>query len=217
MLRFCALFVFILVPSFSHADFSGRVNVIDGDTIDVGDVRVRIHGIDAPEKAQTCQSEQNLKWACGEWVNQQVRVRLQGQRATCKRVDTDKYGRAVATCFVNGEDIGRGLVSDGLAFAYRKYSMAYDLDEKGAAVNDRGLHSSRVQDPAQYRKTRAKGRIPPDGNCAIKGNISSSGKRIYHVAGQRFYEQTGINTNKGERWFCSADEAIKAGWRKARR
>lgn len=217
MLRFCALFVFIVVPSLSLADFSGRVNVIDGDTIDVGDVRVRIHGIDAPEKGQTCQSEQNLKWACGEWVNQQVRVRLQGQRATCKRVDTDKYGRAVATCFVNGEDIGRGLVSDGLAFAYRKYSMAYDLDEKGAAVNDRGLHSSRIQDPAQYRKTRAKGRIPPDRNCAIKGNISSSGKRIYHVAGQRFYEQTGINTNKGERWFCSADEAVKAGWRKARR
>ena len=95
--------------------------------------------------------------------------------------------------------------------------MAYDLDEKVVAVNDRGLHSSRVQDPAQYRKTRTKGRIPIDRNCAIKGNISSSGKRIYHFAGQRFYEQTGISTNKGERWFCSADEAVKAGWRKARR
>jgi hypothetical protein len=104
-----------------------------------------------------------------------------------------------------------------LAFAYRKYSMAYDLDEKVVAVNDRGLHSSRVQDPAQYRKTRTKGRIPIDRNCAIKGNNSSSGKRIYHVAGQRFYEQTGINTNKGERWFCIADEAVKAGWRRARR
>jgi len=66
--------------------------------------------------------------------------------------------------------------------------MAYDLDEKGAAVDDRGLHSSRFQDPAQYRKTRAKGCIPLDRNCAIKGNISSSSKRIYHVAGQRFYE-----------------------------
>ena len=97
----------------------------------MGDVRVRIHGIDAPEKGRTCQSEQNLKWAFGEWVNQQVRVRLQGQRATCKHVDTDNYGRAVATCFVNGEDIGRAFVSDELAFAYRKYLMAYDLDEKG--------------------------------------------------------------------------------------
>ena len=137
--------------------------------------------------------------------------------ATCRRIEIDKYGRVVATCKVNGEDIGRALVSDGLAFAYRKYSMAYDLDEKGAAVNDRGLHASRVQSPAQYRKTRAKGCIPPDRNCAIKGNISSSGTRIFHEVGQKFYKRTGINTRKGERWFCSADEAVKAGWRKSRR
>jgi endonuclease YncB( thermonuclease family) len=216
MLRFCALALFISLPSFGWAEFSGRITVIDGDTIDVGDVRVRIHGIDAPEKGQTCTSEQNTVWACGEWVNEQVRARFQGKRATCTRVDTDKYGRAVATCTVGGKDMGRMLVSDGLAFAYRKYSMAYDLDEKGAAVNDRGLHASRVQSPSQYRKTRAKGRIPPDRNCPIKGNISSSGTRIFHVVGQRFYEQTGINERKGERWFCSEREAIQAGWRKAR-
>lgn len=199
------------------ADFSGRIVVIDGDTIDVGDVRVRIHGIDAPEQDQKCTSEQDLLWACGAWVSDQVRERLQGQMATCRRIEIDKYGRVVATCKVNGEDIGRALVSDGLTFAYRKYSMAYDLDEKGAAVNDRGLHASRVQSPAQYRKTLAKGRIPPDRNCAIKGNISSSGTRIFHEVGQKFYKRTGINTRKGERWFCSADEAVKAGWRKSRR
>lgn len=199
------------------ADFSGRVVVIDGDTIDVGDVRVRIHGIDAPENGQKCTTEQVQLWACGVWVSAQVRARFQGQWATCKRVEIDKYGRVVATCKVNGEDVGQTLVSEGLAFAYRKYSMAYDLDEKGAVVNGRGLHASRLHSPEQYRKTRAKGRIPPDRNCVIKGNISSSGERIFHVAGQRFYEQTGINTNKGERWFCSSDEAVKAGWRKARR
>ena len=217
MLRFCALFVLICLPSLTLADFSGRVVVIDGDTIDVGDVRVRIHGIDAPESDQKCTTEQDQSWACGAWVSEQVRARLQGKKATCKRVEIDKYGRVVATCKVKGEDVGRALVSDGLAFAYRKYSMAYDLDEKGAAVNDRGLHASRVQSPAQYRKARAKGRIPPDWNCAIKGNISSNGTRIFHVAGQTFYARTGINIGKGERWFCSVDDAIKAGWRKSRR
>ncbi|MFT5784829.1 MAG: endonuclease YncB(thermonuclease family) [Ascidiaceihabitans sp.] len=217
MLILCALFVLLCLPSLTMADFSGSIVVIDGDTIDVGDVRVRIHGIDAPEQDQKCTSGQNLSWARGAWVSDQVRERFQGQRATCRRIEIDKYGRVVATCKVNGEDIGRALVSDGLAFAYREYSMAYDLDEKGAAVNDRGLHASRVQSPAQYRKTRAKGRIPPDRNCAIKGNISSSGTRIFHEAGQKFYERTGINTRKGERWFCSVDEAVKAGWRKSRR
>jgi hypothetical protein len=94
--------------------------------------------------------------------------------------------------------------------------MRYDLDEKGAAVNDRGLHGSRVQRPAQYRATQAKGRIPPNRNCVIKGNITKSGY-IYHMPGQRDYERTGINEAKGEHWFCSQLQARVAGWRKARR
>ncbi|MGH1578389.1 thermonuclease family protein [Planktotalea sp.] len=194
----------------------GRVRVIDGDTFDVAGVRVRVHGIDAPETDQTCETEQGTRWACGAWVTSSVAVMYDGKRAICREVDQDRYGRIVARCEIAGRDVGQQLVSRGLAFAYRKYSMAYDLDEKGAAVNDRGLHASRVQDPAQFRKTRAKGRIPIDKNCAIKGNITKSGK-IFHVPGQRDYERTGINLAKDERWFCTEHEARAAGWRKARR
>jgi hypothetical protein len=139
-----------------------------------------------------------------------------GKRAICREVDQDRHGRVVARCEIAGRDVGQQLVSEGLAFAYRKYSMAYDLDEKGAAINDRGLHASRVQSPAQYRATRAKGRIPLDANCVIKGNITKNG-RIFHVPGQRDYERTGINLAKAERWFCSEQRARAAGWRKARR
>ena len=109
------------------------------------------------------------------------------------------------------------LVQDGLAFAYRRYSMDYDLDEKSAAVRDVGLHAMRVQSPAQFRQTRAVGRIPVDRACLIKGNISGSGAKIFHVPGQRDYERTGIRPEKGERWFCSKDEAVSAGWRAAKR
>jgi hypothetical protein len=52
--------------------------------------------------------------------------------------------------------------------------------------------------------------------CAIKGNISSSGERIYHVPGQRYYNKTMINWLQGERWFCTEQEAIAAGWRRAK-
>lgn len=204
-------------PSVGGANFSGPVSVIDGDTIDVGDVRVRLHGIDAPENDQKCIAEQGVKWACGAWVSDQLRSKLQGQIALCNPIETDKYGRMVATCHVDGTDIGQALVIDGLAFAYRKYSMAYDLDEKDAAKNDRGLHSSRIQSPASFRRSKATGRMPLDQNCAIKGNISADGTRIYHSVGQQFYERTGINIGKGERWFCTAADAIKAGWRAALR
>ena len=51
--------------------------------------------------------------------------------------------------------------------------------------------------------------------CVIKGNISSSGEKIYHSPGCRSYNQTIIDTSKGERWFCSDAEALNAGWRRA--
>lgn len=216
MFRICLLFLLIALAAPSVADVTGRVRVIDGDTFDVAGVRVRLHGIDAPEGKQTCQTEQGANWACGAWVTSQVAVLFDGKRARCRTVDVDRYERIVARCDVNGRDVGQQIVSSGLAFAYRTYSMAYDLDEKRAAVMDRGLHASRVQRPAQYRATRAKGRIAPNKACTIKGNITKSG-RIYHMIGQRDYERTGINPNKGERWFCSESEARAQGWRKARR
>lgn len=52
--------------------------------------------------------------------------------------------------------------------------------------------------------------------CVIKGNISSSGEKIYHVPGGGSYSVTKITLSKGERWFCSEAAAVAAGWRKAR-
>lgn len=54
------------------------------------------------------------------------------------------------------------------------------------------------------------------GQCRIKGNISWGGERIYHVPGQEYYAETRIDLGRGERWFCSEDEARQAGWRRAR-
>lgn len=54
------------------------------------------------------------------------------------------------------------------------------------------------------------------GSCLIKGNISSSGERIYHPPGSPWYSRTKIDTSKGDRWFCSEEEARRAGWRRAK-
>jgi hypothetical protein len=58
--------------------------------------------------------------------------------------------------------------------------------------------------------------VIPSANCKIKGNISVSGERIYHVPGQRYYSATEINPLSGERWFCSEADARAAGWRISR-
>jgi endonuclease YncB( thermonuclease family) len=207
----------VLRANLSEYDLNGPIRVIDGDTFEVSGIKIRLHAIDAPESDQMCQTEQGADWACGGWVTRAVSDRYSGAIANCTEIEKDRYGRSVARCIALGEDVGGWLVREGMAFAYVQYGNDYAEIEREAAEVDRGLHAVRLQTPSQHRKTRAKGRIPPDDKCKIKGNISADGKHIYHEPGQSFYERTGINEAKGERWFCSAAAAQTAGWRAARR
>lgn len=53
-------------------------------------------------------------------------------------------------------------------------------------------------------------------SCNIKGNVSTQGERIYHVPGQKYYDDTRISRSHGEQWFCSEEEARAAGWRRSK-
>ena len=64
-----------------------------------------------------------------------------------------------------------------------------------------------VEEETQEEKEQAE--------CLIKGNISRSGERIYHVPGGQNYSRTKITVSKGERMFCSEGEARAAGWRRS--
>ncbi len=197
------------------AELSGTLRVIDGDTIDLAGTRVRLHAIDAPEMDQDCVMADGKVFACGQWAIAQVRDRFDGKQANCVPRDVDRYGRVVAKCSVNGADMGDVIVSEGWAFAFRRYGLDYDLTEKAAYVAARGLHGVSVQSPAAFRASKAKAQDQTGQSCNIKGNISKNG-RIFHVPGQKYYSKTRINTGRGERWFCSAAEARAAGWRAAR-
>ncbi|SHH76804.1 thermonuclease family protein [Marivita hallyeonensis] len=243
MLRFFCISALVFTAHLAQAGPEGTVRVIDGDTFEVGGTTVRLHAIDAPETDQMCGDANSPAWPCGEWVRAETRALFHGRYARCTATDTDRYGRTVGTCTIDGRDAGEVLVSEGLAFAYRRYGMDYDLAEKGAAVNARGLHATGVMSPAAFRsaqrararpatetgaKTVTVNRGAPErrrllpnalnSNCTIKGNVSpNSGERIYHVPGQEYYDKTRISLTKGERWFCTEAEAQAAGWRKARK
>jgi len=206
--------VLVLLPFAVAADVTGRVHVIDADTFQVGGERVRLHGIDAPETDQTCRTEQGIVWACGAWAGEQVTALYDGRVARCAGTTRDRYKRLIARCQVDGQDIGQHLVSNGLALAYRRYSKDYVADELQAAARDVGLHAMQMQIPAMHRTVkRTGGSVAPDPGCRIKGNINTRGVRIYHLPGQAHYDATSIRTDRGERWFCSEDEARRAGWR----
>jgi endonuclease YncB( thermonuclease family) len=199
---------------------TGRARAVDGDTLEIAGDTVRIFGIDAPEHGQTCAREDGSGWDCGSWAAKELARRLRGTRVTCEGGERDRYGRLVATCTAGGEDVAEGLVRDGVAFAYLKYSQRYLADEKQAAVAGAGLWQGRAARPEDFRAEAAAAlqasaaAVP--GGCAIKGNISASGQ-IYHLPGQEDHAATRISAAKGERWFCSEAEAQAAGWRRARR
>jgi hypothetical protein len=70
-------------------------------------------------------------------------------------------------------------------------------------------------EPAPEEETGCpEGCLEPRPGCAIKGNFRK--ERIYHLPGQRYYDRTVIDPGEGERWFCTEEEAVANGWRKAK-
>lgn len=196
---------------------SGPVRVIDGDTLKVGGQNVRLYGIDAVEHDQTCRHPTKGDWPCGAEVKQVLSQLIDGREANCESHGSDRYGRMLGICRINGVDLGGALVEAGWAFAYKKYSSLYVAEERRALRAGRGLWTSVVVEPSEYRASERAPDPKPSNGCDIKGNVSADGKRIYHLPGQSFYDQTRISETRGERWFCTEYAARMAGWRRSKR
>ena len=214
------LMLFALVFSGSaHARIAGPATVTDGDSIRVSGSRIRLFGIDAPESQQTCVAG-GRRWRCGRSATNALRKVIAGRPVVCTERDRDRYGRIVAVCRAGGEDINAWMVAQGMAVAYTKYSRAYVGQQRSAKAARRGLWRGYFVAPWDWRRGKRLAAAAPaarTGDCRIKGNISRSGKRIYHVPGAQYYDRTRIDTSKGERWFCSESQAWAAGWRRAKR
>ena len=136
---------------FSNNLFASHVTVIDGDTIRLGDVKIRFSGIDAPEINQTCVASEG-KVACGKISRDLLIEKVTNNKISCTDEGKDFYGRVLGECIVNGESLSSYLVREGFAFAYRKYSNKYIEDEEYAKFNKLGMWSMEFQYPWDYRK-----------------------------------------------------------------
>lgn len=197
------------------AMIAGLGHVVDGDTLDVGQTRVRLEGIDAPEIAQTCQTASGETWNCGLAAAAMLRRLAEHKDIACDRSGMDRYQRTLATCFADGMDIDKEMVRSGLAWAFVRYSKAYVDVEAMARQQKVGVWQGPAEAPWDFRRHEwrvAEGTAPK--GCAIKGNVSSRG-RIYHMPWDPWYDSVNMDVSKGKRWFCSEDEAIRAGWRPA--
>lgn len=200
----------------SAAAVADILRVVDGDTIVVGGVTHRIHGIDAPEFGQTCKTASGKEWACGKAALAEMeKLMLSAKRVDCDNRGQDGYGRQLSVCSADGKDVGKRLVDEGLAWSFKKYSHDYDADEEAARRRGIGIWQAETEAPWDFRSDKWKSAVQsvPDRRCPIKGNINDKGERIYHAPWSLWYSKTKVNTNQGERWFCDEAEAVAAGWR----
>lgn len=129
----------------------GPVRVVDGDTLKRDKVSIRLHGIDAPERRQTCRDETGRDWACGREATDALRSLVGSRDASCTAITRDRYGRSVARCLVDRLDLSAEMVRGGWALAYRRHSLDYAAEEDGARLAKRGIWSGSFERPEAYR------------------------------------------------------------------
>lgn len=137
----------------AHAldDLQGRVSVIDGDTLELHGQRIRLFGIDAPESGQRCTRPDGGAWRCGRDAAFALDDLVQGRTVTCRVQDNDRWGRVVAVCRIGQLDLGRWMVEQGFATAYRRYSLDYTSAEDEARSARRGIWVGNFDSPESWR------------------------------------------------------------------
>lgn len=146
-----ATFLALFALPASALEIGGPAYVIDGDTISIGDTRLRLEGIDAPETNQYCDHKQG-RVACGKAATLFLRDTIGNAPVSCRISDTDRYGRGIATCYQGQTNLNALMVRSGWAMAYRRYSSAYISEEEAARADARGIWSTHFIAPWDWRQ-----------------------------------------------------------------
>lgn len=110
--------------------------VTDGDTIRLNGTTYRLWGIDAPEKGQWCGA-----YPAGITAEGTLEMLIRGRSISCEPKTKDRYGRTVALCTADGEDLSKAMVQSGMAWAFVRYSHDYEAIEAQARRENAGIHA----------------------------------------------------------------------------
>ncbi len=206
------------------------VSVVDGDTIKISmggkTETLRLIGMDTPETVDPRKEVQCF----GIEASNKAKELLSGKKV---QIETDPsqggrdiYNRMLA--YIVREDglfFNKYMIEQGYAHEYTyntpyKYQEEFKNAQKQAQANKSGLWSpdtcnGNTTTPATTTSTTSTPTTSSSDSCTIKGNINSKKEKIYHVDGCGSYNQTVIDEGAGEKWFCSEQEALDSGWRKA--
>ena len=158
MSKLLILAVVALLALFYYSDrtpddlISGRAKVVDGDSLNFSNQRIRLFGIDAPEGKQMCIDTTGADYLCGRVAKIALSDFLGGQLIECQQIDRDQYDRIVARCFLDDQDIASWMVVNGHALAYREFSDDYIDEEDVARTMKRGMWRGGFDPPWEWRR-----------------------------------------------------------------
>ncbi|MBL7141592.1 thermonuclease family protein [Patescibacteria group bacterium] len=196
------------------------VRVIDGDTIEINDGNVvRLLGIDAPEQGDCYYSE----------AKQALNKLVLGRNIELEKdiFGTDRFGRLLRYIFLieggftNDVFVNDYLLEQGFAnilfMSNRgKYNNILTHSRNEAVTRKRGMWGACGQGLKEKTSTFEANDPPPNPECVIKGNISEHGYgKTYFLPGCPNYKRVKVDLEKGDRYFCTEEEAEAAGFKRA--
>ena len=157
-------FIFLFLQNSQSEIISGSAVVTDGDTIKINNNKIRLFGIDAPEKKQSCEKifltisfiSFKKKYPCGEISTEKLKKLINKNIIKCHVEGKDRYQRKLAICFSNKLNINSWLVRNGYAVSYQKYSKKYLSEEIEAKNDKKGIWQGKFEMPWDWRKNAKK-------------------------------------------------------------
>src|SRR6202789_3850109 len=121
-MKFSLAMLLVLLPALAQAaDITGVPKIREGDQITIGSSRIRLSGIDAPSVDQLCLNNTGERWTCGVAAGDELIKHADNKSWACHVERTDRRGRLVARCEVDGEDIQKWMVTSGWALSYVRF------------------------------------------------------------------------------------------------
>jgi endonuclease YncB( thermonuclease family) len=189
---------------------AAALRVIDGDTIEVDGRVVQLFGIDAPELGQACRRDGKLD-RCGLHAAFALRKLLFASESPLA-CEAQPDGSEV--CRLGHEDVSVVLLHQGYATALAGAFVDYQ-DAQAAAKNaGLGIWGGDFVPPEEWRAGK---RLPvregeePE-TCPIKAVVGVGDTHFYYVPTEEDYESITLHPERGDRNFCSDDEARADDW-----
>ena len=133
------------------ADITGFARVVDGNTLDIDGVVVRLYGIQAPHPAQTCRTRKGQAQRCGRIAMLALAEIVRGPKLRCEDKGLDPQGRHQALCFVGWLNLNEEMVASGQAVADPDTGADFQHIQAFAKARREGLWQTEFTNPWEWQ------------------------------------------------------------------